>query len=164
MPTPEMNEPRATYRRKNRLPQPRFQLRLVGVFAGLCVLALLSQTLVIGWQLTEHAQSMSAGGAQLAAAVPWIMVRSVLISAALTLPALMLIGVRITFRFAGPLYRIERHLESVARGESPGPCRIRKTDDMQQLCQMVNAALDSARAEGESDRTAETTHPERLAG
>ena len=146
-----------TYKRRNRLPQPRFQLKLVASFAGMCVLALLGQVLVVGAQLTETSSMMSSGGVQLADAVPGIMTRSLLASAVLVLPALVLIGIRLTFRFAGPLYRIEQHLRSVAAGERPGHCRIRKTDDLQELCQLVNEALDSARSQGEADAAKNTS-------
>ena len=150
-------------KRRSRLPQPRFQLRLVGVFAGLCALALLGQALVVGALLTEISGTMSSGGSQLGESVPEIMVRSVLASALLILPPLMLIGIRITFRFAGPLYRIEQHLKTVVKGEWPGPCQVRKTDEMQELCQLLNAALESARAQGESAGAVQTENEEHAA-
>ena len=151
------------YKRRNRLPQPKFQLRLTGIFAGLCALALIGQTLVIGAQLTEAAQGMSSGGNELADAVPGLMWRSWLGSAALILPALMLIGVRITFRFAGPLFRMERHLEAVAAGEWPEPCKIREKDDMQDLCVVMNAALESARAQGAAEARNASSATEKIA-
>jgi hypothetical protein len=47
------------------------------------------------------------------------------------------VGVLATFRLTGPIDRIERHLEAVARGEDPAPCRIRKGDEFQELCDRV---------------------------
>ena len=135
-------------KRRNKLPQPRLQLRMVGAFAGLCILALLTQILVLGALLTRLANTLPAGGRELGIELPGLLTNTFLISLVLLLPALLLIGIRITFRIAGPLFRFERHLESVASGEWPGHCQIRQSDDMQKFCKSLNGALDSAREQG----------------
>ena len=37
-------------------------------------------------------------------------------------------------------------LQSIAQGEDVGPCRIRKGDELQELCRRINAAVDALRA------------------
>jgi len=134
--------------RRNKLPRPRLQLRLVGAFACLCALALMTQAFVLATELSRLAGGLPSGGRALAEALPGVLARSLGISVLLLLPALVWIGIRVTFRIAGPMYRFERHLEAVARGAWPGPCRIREGDDLQEFCELLNAALESARAQG----------------
>lgn len=143
--------PERQWKRRKKLPQPGFQLRLVGAFAGLCVLALVAQTFVLGAQLMRFSGTMPSGGGHLAGELTELLSRTLAISLVLVLPALLVIGVFVTFRIAGPLFRFERHLEAVARGEWPGPCRIRSKDDLQDLCRLLNEGLEGARALGAAE-------------
>ena len=141
---------RSPYKRRIKLIQPRLQLRMMGAFLGLSVLCLLAQTLVLGTHLTTTASTMPTGGLYLAREIPGMLIESLLLSFLVLLPALLLIGIRITFKVAGPLYRFERHLREIRGGEWPEPCRIRKSDQLQEFCELMNAALESARAQGEA--------------
>lgn len=129
------------HKRRIKLIQPSLQLRLIGAFAGVTALALIAQVLVLGVSLSRFAGGLGASGAAFVEALPGLLGTCLAASVALVLPALVLIGVRVTFRVAGPLYRMERHLEAVARGEQPGPCRIREHDQLQQFCATLNEAL-----------------------
>ena len=151
-----------TWRRRNKLPKPGLQLRLVGAFAGLCLLALLSQTLVMGVALSGLAGSLPSGGGHLASEVPGLLTRTFLWSCALLLPALLLIGILITFRVAGALTGLERHLQAVVRGEVTGPCQLRRKDDLQDFCALMNEALECERARGADEERAPSET--RLAG
>jgi hypothetical protein len=53
--------------------------------------------------------------------------------------------VRLTHRVAGPLFRLERHLEAVKAGQDPGELRLREEDQLQGLAELVNEALAAAR-------------------
>jgi hypothetical protein len=137
------------FTRSIRLIRPSLQLRLIGTFGAICGLALLTQALVLGALLNRVAGTMPSDAQHLARSIPSLVLSALGLSLALVLPALLLIGVRVTFRIAGPLYRMERHLAAVARGERPEPCSIRRTDHLQDFCQTMNAAL--AAAEHRSD-------------
>jgi len=143
-----------SWMRRSTLPQPRLQLRLAGAFAGLCALSLVAQALVLATELSKLADALPSGGLYLSEALPGTLARTLAISALLVLPSLLLIGIRMTFRIAGPMFRFERYLEAVARGERPGPCQIRRTDELQEFCAKLNAALESARAQGVAEGTA----------
>jgi hypothetical protein len=67
----------------------------------------------------------------------WVLAVSFLVLMPLTFG----VGVIVTFRVAGPLYRFDQHLKAIARGEDPGECRIRKDDELQDLCATLNAAI-----------------------
>jgi hypothetical protein len=143
---PESMEKPTFHKRRIRLIKPRLQLRLIGAFAGLCALALLVHTLMVGALLMSVAGKLPQAGMHLANALPAALGEALFWSFFLLLPSLLLIGVHLTFKIAGPLFRFERHLGEVVRGEEPGPCRLRKTDDLQELCALLNQALESERA------------------
>lgn len=147
-------------KRRIKLVNPRLQLRLVGAFAGLCVITLLVQGLLFGAFLSQTSASMSVGGNELAAHIPGILGKTVGLSLALVLPCLVLIGVHLTFRTAGALYRFQKHLESVIQGEWSGPCQIRKDDELQDFCTLLNEGLEAARKQGEQASLAKGTFAE----
>ncbi len=138
-------------KRRIKLIQPRFQLRLAGSFAALCLLALMVEALMLAVELTTLSKELPSGGAYLADEIPRLLARSAFWSALLLLPGLLVIGVRITFKIAGPLYRLEQHLHDVIEGKRPEPCKVRKGDELQEFCSLLNDALESARAQGEGD-------------
>lgn len=138
------------HKRSIKLIQPGLQMRMVGAFLGLSVLGLLTQVLMLAAQLTSTASEMPTGGLYLARELPGMLTQSLLVSFLLLLPAVLLIGIRITFKIAGPLHRFERHLDEIRKGEWPEPCRIRDSDDLQDFCELLNGALESARAQGEA--------------
>jgi methyl-accepting chemotaxis protein len=59
------------------------------------------------------------------------------------------LGIVLSHRIAGPLYRLQRHLEAVGAGKDPADVHFRKGDLYQQLaeaCNKVMARLREARA------------------
>ena len=59
---------------------------------------------------------------------------------------------------------INRVLGAVARGEWPAPCHIRESDELQELCGLMNAALENARAQGEAAARRAAPGEKRAAG
>lgn len=68
------------------------------------------------------------------------------ISALVILPLTLVVGILTTFRIAGPIYRFEKFLESVARGERPQACRLRNGDDLVDFCELLNRVTEPLRA------------------
>lgn len=126
--------------RRKKLVKPKLQLSLVGSFVGLAGLALLLQFMFSGYLVSGVASQVEGPGGQLAAEVPGIMLKVLVLSLAVLLPIIFAFGVLLTFRIAGPIYRFEKYLESVARGEQVGPCMIRSGDKLQSLCDRINEA------------------------
>jgi HAMP domain-containing protein len=131
--------------RRNRLPKPRLQLRLVLGFAGVSTLALSVQVLLLAQRLVNLAQDLPLGGAELRETLPILLFDVAGFSLLVLLPAVLGIGVLMTFKLAGPIYRFERYFDDVAAGRDTGPCKIRSGDELQELCQKINAAM-AARA------------------
>jgi len=157
-------------RRSNFLVQPKLQLPIVGSFVGLAALAMVLQFLFLGHQVTSAASEIEGMGGQLADEVPAIMLRTLGFTLAALLPVIFAMGVLLTQRIAGPAYRFEQYLRSVARGEQLGPCKIREKDHMWPLCDAINEATEPLRRrraghdDVEADGAGTSSETERLAG
>ena len=79
-------------------------------------------------------------------------------SFAIVLPICIVIGVLTTFRIAGPIYRFSKFLEQVREGRHPERCVLRKTDELQDLCALLNDVTAPLRSQMRSQ--AERSAPE----
>ena len=122
--------------RKKQIILPNFQLRLVSKFVGLSLAALLCQFLFMGILLTNVMRGFP-GAESILPEVPTIVFKTVLFMAILQLPVLFM-GLILTFRVAGPIYRFESYLRALARGEHGGPCKIRDKDEFGFLNDAIN--------------------------
>jgi signal peptidase II len=148
-------QPQVPYRRRIKLIKPRLQLKLVGVFVGLSALGFLLQSLHVGLRLSELAANVPEGGTYLMAVMPELPLEILLVSFGMLLPLTIAVGILVTFRIAGPVYRFEKYLKAVIRGEETGPCRIRKGDEFQELCELINQASAAFRERGGEKRVPE---------
>jgi hypothetical protein len=148
-------------RRRIKLIKPRLQLKLVGVFVGLSGLGFLLQSLHVGLRLSELAASVPEGGTYLMAVMPELPLEILLVSFGMLLPLTIAVGILVTFRIAGPVYRFEKYLSQVINGEEVGPCRIRDGDEFQELCDLINQATAPLReARTNETKKAEEEHQE----
>lgn len=132
-------------RRSKKLIQPALQLRIAAVFLITAAVAVLVQAGVLTWVLSDLSFSVPDDGEQIRAAIPRILVTSLFISFAVLVPSMLLIGVLSTFRFLGPLHRMQEHLKALIRGENPGPCTVREGDELHELCSLLNQAVEPVR-------------------
>jgi hypothetical protein len=123
--------------RLRKLIQQSFQLRLIGKFVGLAALALLLQFLWLGWLLAEALRGAGESAA-LYEQIPAIVLKTLGFSIAVLLPILFGLGVLLTHRIAGPVYRFESYLRALAKGERPGPCKTRDGDELGALRDAIN--------------------------
>jgi hypothetical protein len=138
--------------RRDRLVRPRLQLRLILAFLAVAATALLLQFALFTTVVTKYAAELPQDGTLLVEQSAELSITILLISLGVLLPLCFFVGVLVTFRVAGPLYRFEKHLETVARGEDPGTCRIRKGDELHAMCDVLNRALETMRRRGAFDR------------
>ena len=115
------------------------------IFAGLTVMCLLIQWLLLSSILTSAAQRMPVGGEYLIDLMPQMLLRSVLFSLGVVLPLTMLAGIQTTFRLTGPIYRFESYLRGVIQKTQLGPCKIREGDALNELCSLINEATEPLR-------------------
>jgi len=136
---------KSKYKRRVKLIKPRLQFKLIGGFVGLSALSLLMQSMLLGLGIARTANELPNDGAFLTGAAPQLVAEAMLLSMGLLLPLSVAVGVLLTFRIAGPVYRLERFCEMVARGERPADVRLRDGDELVELAQCINAATASAR-------------------
>lgn len=154
-----MPGPNKKYKRRNRIPKPRLQLKLVGIFLGISALAFLLYTLLLGMRLSEVASRLPSGGEYLQEQLPGLLGGSLVFAFAVLLPLIFAVGVSITFRVAGPVYRLERHLARVARGERVERVRLRAGDELVELAEAVNAAVAACGREAPGEEASEDEPP-----
>jgi hypothetical protein len=135
-------------RRRKVLIRPRLQLKLVLVFTGVSILTLLLQYILFITLATRFAERMPSGGEYLTDALPGMSIQALLSSLAVLLPTSLAVGVACTFRIAGPVHKLEGYLRGLARGEAHGPCRLRKGDELGELCDAINAVAERMRESG----------------
>ncbi|MFN0058369.1 MAG: hypothetical protein ACKVX7_07915 [Planctomycetota bacterium] len=130
--------------RRKKLINPPLQLKMVCVFLALSLAGLAT----FGWlsavttmRLTTALSFEQADFARQALLQNFVGTLVVLI------PVTVVVGVLVTFRVAGPAYRMEKHLDEIIAGKNPGACRIRQRDEFQSLCRKLNEACDALRAQ-----------------
>ncbi|MEX1024402.1 MAG: hypothetical protein WD226_04930 [Planctomycetota bacterium] len=143
------------YNRKRRLIKSGLQLRLIAVFFSVACLASIFQIFLVNRVVVGVASELPSGGLELLGLLPSILETGILVTVGVLLPTILLIGVLATHRIAGPIYRFEKYLRDVAMGVAQGPCHLRKNDELGDLCDMLNVAL---------ERTRERAREEALAG
>jgi signal transduction histidine kinase len=153
------------YKRRIKIIKPRLQLKLVGVFVGLAALSVLLQSVLLANRLTNLSVNVPVGGQYLVDAMPSIISEILIFTFGLVLPLIFAVGVLITHRIAGPIYRFEEHLKDVAEDRASGPCQIRVGDELQELCDAINNAVKHLQAKTEvTIEDQEEPHPLRQVG
>lgn len=71
-----------------------------------------------------------------------------------SVPVALAVGVGVTFRYFGPIYRFKLYLASIVSGELSKECKIRDGDKLQDLCESINRAAERLRADVRRDRVA----------
>ncbi|MEM7309303.1 MAG: hypothetical protein AAF682_21645 [Planctomycetota bacterium] len=136
------------HKRRIKIIKPRLQLKLVGIFVGLATLSVLLQSILLARRLTQLSAEAPAGGDYLVDALPSIVLEILVFTFGLIIPLIFAVGVLITHRIAGPIYRFEQHLMGIVKGEKVRPCKIRDGDELQELCQIINMATETLSKRG----------------
>jgi hypothetical protein len=132
--------------RKKRLINPSLQLRLVAIFLCTAALAVQAEAILITYTLTKLAERMPTDGSLLLSELPEFVRTNLLLTFAILAPTALGVGIIATFRIAGPLYRIEQFLTQMKEGRQIEACTIRKGDELQELCALLNDVTAPARA------------------
>lgn len=132
--------------RKKRLINPSMQLRLVAIFLCTAALAVQAEAILITYTLTRLAERMPTDGSLLLSELPEFVRTNLLLTFAILAPMALGVGIVATFRIAGPLYRFEQFLLNMKEGKQIEPCTIRKGDELQDLCNLLNDVTAPLRA------------------
>lgn len=125
-------------RRRIKIIRPKLQMKLVLTSVGLTLLALMLQFMVFLRTMTSIAGSLPADRDVLMDAVPEVLIQSLLLTFCIVVPLVFLVGVLLTFRIAGPVYRFEAYIKQILNGENPGECKLRDGDELNELCALIN--------------------------
>ena len=130
--------------RRKKLIDKSLQLRLVGAFLAVASIAVLFQVVLMNNSMLSLSRSLGEGGEELLRQAPTHLARTILLTLAVLIPVTATVGIIVTHRIAGPAYRMRMYLEEIARDGAPeAPCRIRKNDELQDLCAKLNLAIEA---------------------
>ena len=137
--------------RNRMLIKRSFQLRLVGACMGITTIALMLQFLLLSFFVTKSTAELGQAGGVLADQLPGMLLVVLGLTLVVILPIVFMVGVRVTFRFAGPIHKIEQHMLALGRGESRGKVRLREGDELQFLADAINCGLGQNEERGEAE-------------
>ncbi len=137
--------------RLNKLVDRPLQLRLAGWFVVVGVIGLGLQYVLTVNTMADVALQPHETTAQAYDAVIQTLLRNLGICLLIILPLTTAVGILATFRLLGPISAIRRYLTALDRGESTGPLRLRKGDELQDLCELLNRVT-RPETEAESER------------
>jgi hypothetical protein len=147
-------------RRRLRLVQPRLQIRLMLAFGSIAATGLVLQYLLIMLVITRAAEGLPSDGLLLLEQLSGLLIVILLLSFVAVLPMVVLVGILATHRWAGPLYRFERFLSEIARGERPADIRLRRGDELMRFCELLNRVTTPLRAAPEQSSSSTPAAPD----
>lgn len=135
------------HKRKIKLIKPRLQIQLTLIFMSMSVLGLIMQFILFQSTLSQIAAGLPTDGTRLMEQTNGSLMQVLGITLLAILPLTYLVGVLTTFRIAGPVHRMESFLRGVSEHGYTGPCKLRKGDKLQSLCDQLNSTLAKVSAE-----------------
>ena len=130
------------WRPRTRIIKAGLQLKLVGTFVGLACASSMFQVVVLNRSMMSLVRQSSDSVDHLLARVPGVLSNNILLTLGTLVPLMVVVGIIITHKIAGPAYAIEKYLREIAVGGRPSrPCTIRAGDELGSLCAAVNAAV-----------------------
>ncbi len=125
--------------RIKKLVKHDLQLKMVGVFLGLACICGFFQLLLVNRSLIGLLKDTRLDDPAILSRLPGILTSNFLITLAVLVPLMGYVGILMTQRIAGPVYRFEKYLDGLLAGEESRLCTIRKGDELQDLCDKINA-------------------------
>jgi len=144
--------------RKKKFINPRLQLRLVAIFLCAAGLAVQVEAILITLTLTKLAGTLPSDGSELMEQVPDFVRTNLMLTFLVLTPLMLAVGVVATFKIAGPLHRFDLFLRAVRDGHQVEPCQIRKGDELQAMCTLLNEVTAPLREKAASKTGAKTAH------
>ncbi len=148
-----------TYKRKQYLIAKKFQLKYVGM-----ILLLVSLTAVMCSYVIYYTMMLTMGDklanvypqGRLISIVNMVNFR-ILLSMILVAPLVTIIAIYASHKIAGPIYRIEKFLGSMADGDLSMPLTLRRNDELMSLASGINMVNDSIKLTMKKERAAIVT-------
>jgi len=132
-------------RRIKKLIEPRIQLRFALIFLTIAALSALVQALVQNYLMMRVADLLPHDGVALKSHMFDILGRGLVLTLLVLVPVTMSVGIASMHKIVGPLYRFRVYLTELVAGATPEPCKVRDTDELQDICELLNLATESLR-------------------
>ena len=146
----------ATYKRTQYLIATKFQLKYVGM-----ILLLVSLTAIMCSYVIYYTMMLTMGD-KLANVYPQGRLMSIvnmvngriLLTMFLVAALIIIIGIYASHKIAGPIYRIEKFLGSMADGDLSTPLTLRRNDELMSLAGGINRVIESVKMTVKKERDA----------
>jgi len=135
----------AKTRRRNKLIDPALQLKLTFVFFGMACLGVMLEAALF-YRAFVPVLEQTRNSSEVFAQLPQLLVSTIVMTLGILLPLAITVGVLITFRIAGPVYRFKQYLGQMISGQTLKPCVIRRRDELHDLCEVINEVSASYQA------------------
>ena len=147
----------AKYRRKRYFIAKKFQLKYVGM-----ILLLVSLTAIMCSYIIYYTMMLTMGDklanvypqGRLMSIVNMVNFRILLATIFLVAPLVVIIGIYASHKIAGPIYRIEKFLGSMADGDLSLPLTLRRNDELISLASGISRVVDSVKTTVKKEKTA----------
>ena len=137
---------RHRYRRSRKMIRPGLQIKVGVIFAFVLISTLAFFAARLHLVVASHG---GLHGEQAQADFGQVLRSELLVALALGIALTLAVAVAVTFRLAGPVYRMSQFLKAVRAGTQTEPCRLRKGDAFDDLCTLVNEATEAQRLQNE---------------
>lgn len=127
-------------RRTRKLVDLRLQILLTSWFLGVSALSTVLGFFAVSARASRLALELPNDGALFMQGWAQLVTPTMLGVLGLSLSLTLVTGIVVIHRVAGPLYRMRRFLEQVARGERPADCSLRTRDELKDFCESLNRA------------------------
>jgi hypothetical protein len=138
MTTESSDEHPPRFRRTRNLIDYRLQLRITLWFMAVALLTMLFQYAILAATVSNLAAALPNDANTFLTEMSGPLLRTFASSLAIALVLTFAVGVLMTHKIAGPLYRLSRFLESTERGDCPDDVRLRRDDELHDFCALLN--------------------------
>jgi len=137
----------AKHRRTRKLIRTKLQLKLTLWFVATAALCLLFQFFLFTSEMSQLGARLPGDSQFFYAHFLDTMLFVLLASLGVGLPLTFAVGVLLTFKVAGPIYRFTTFMREVKNGTQTAECRLRQGDELQDFCVLLNDVTAPLRAE-----------------
>ncbi len=138
-------QPRKTYKRKKKLINPRMQLKIAGAAVAIALVSVLVLTVMLNEAFVQMVDRGWIDPANVSGSWLEVLIPTVLMSLAILFPLVLSLGILLSHRIAGPMYRFRVWLTDVKNGKETRPCKIRDGDEHQDFCELLNEVTEPLR-------------------
>ena len=128
-------------RRSKKLVQPGIQLSIIGSFLAAAIVCVLTQAVAVNLMIRRAAAKLPNDAHLFFGDWPALLTLSLIATLCVLVPLMVAIGLRVTHRLVGPLNRLEKALQGHLRGEAVTPVRVRKSDYLFDLSELIDQTL-----------------------